>query len=384
MKLFPDRIRDDARVKRGEESDFAFIDRSPWSSMGRVRQLLETCFTSYPSQEQAEILARVHSNDARHFRSATTELVIHEFLRRQGFALQPHPELPNGSSKRPDFLVAGSSGATIYLEVVSAAEDDGDDIASEARMVQTLQFLEAQKHTSFLLDMHSSGRPVTQPSGKRLLQDVLRWLGELDPDALLNDGVSSFGRGPELRWQHEDWHLTFRAIPRPMKARAKAGKLIGIRSSEARIIDGWSPIRDAIMNKSRRYGSLDRPLVIAVNVNAFDLDEIDELQALFGEEQFVFRTDSEHMKLERKPNGAWIGPDGPRYTRCSGVWMFGDLSPYSLVRLKHTMYLNPFAKFPVPAEFLTMPHASVVDGSLLRRDGHTFTKVFELQESWPE
>jgi hypothetical protein len=53
-------------------------------------------------------------------------------------------------------------------------------------------------------------------------------------------------------------------------------------------------------------------LVVAVNANVFHLDRIDIMQALFGQEQFIFDSSKVYQgpKMTRAPNGVWYGPHG--------------------------------------------------------------------------
>jgi hypothetical protein len=77
-----------------------------------------------------------------------------------------------------------------------------------------------------------------------------------------------------------------------------------MRNFGAGWIDGWTPIRDAILAKARWYGDLDLPMIVAVNVDTFNLDPIDESQALFGQEQFIYTVgkQQEEPRFERAPN----------------------------------------------------------------------------------
>lgn len=108
--LFNTYARTDHQIKRATESEFAFLDRCAWAKVEKVRSLLEQCLNNHPKTEQPELIARLQSGDSRHFTSATFELFLHEYLIRQGIVLPPHPELPNGSPKRPDFLVTCPDG----------------------------------------------------------------------------------------------------------------------------------------------------------------------------------------------------------------------------------------------------------------------------------
>ena len=384
--LFNNAPRSDHTPKRATETDFAFLDRCAWPAADKVRAVMEGCLSNYPEAEQPELISRLRSGDPRHFASGTFELFLHEYLLRLGFSITPHPELPNGSKKRPDFLVSCPDGQQLYVEAVCASDDDGRDIPAEARKAVALQALDSAYHPNFMVAIDSTGEPVTQPSGKRLAEEVIHWLDTLDVDRVIAASANNYDTLPEYHWQHEDWQVRLRAIPVKPESRGLPRRLIGIRNFGAGWIDGWTPIRDAILSKSRRYGELELPLVVAVNVDTFNLDPIDESQALFGQEQFVFTVgaNQDDPRFERAPNGAWRGPAGPRGKRCSGAWLFSNLSQYTLTRRRHTLYLNPWANIQVPASFLLMPHAVVVNDHIRQANGVTIPEAFGLDEHWPE
>jgi hypothetical protein len=194
--------------------------------------------------------------------------------------LTPHPELPKGVTTRPDFLVTCPGGSSFYLEAVSAADRDGRSQAGKALIDTTLQYLTDATHADFFVDVASTGYPDTQPSGRRLAAAVVAWLSTLDAD----DAIAVMERGnfdelPSMEWTHEGWTLTVTALPCRPDARGRERRLIGAQNFGARWVDGWSPIRDALMTKARRYGDTGLPLVVAVNVSSHCLDEIDEMQA---------------------------------------------------------------------------------------------------------
>jgi hypothetical protein len=139
--LFRERERNDDAPKRASESEFAFLDRCCWRAAQRVRVFINECIAAYPEAERAELIARIRSGDDTAFRSGTFELILHEYLRRKGFALAPHPQLPGGARTRPDFLVTCRDGTSFYLEAVSASDRDGRDQAGEMRIATTLQHL---------------------------------------------------------------------------------------------------------------------------------------------------------------------------------------------------------------------------------------------------
>lgn len=109
-RVFDQIERADDSPKRNSESDFAFYNRSSRAAIAQVRALIEDCVSRYPEKEVYELSTRLRSDNDQSFQSAIFELILHDMLLRQGFTLIPHPKLPNGSSKRPDFLVTDSDG----------------------------------------------------------------------------------------------------------------------------------------------------------------------------------------------------------------------------------------------------------------------------------
>lgn len=385
--LFTERHRTDSSPKANRECDFAFLDRSAWPEIERVRQFLEMLAAGYPQDELAELIARVRSGNDTHFKSAVFELVLHAFLVRLGYTLRAHPELPNGLTARPDFHVVAPGGEDFYLEAVLASADNDVDPAAEARIGTTLDALAKASHPSFMVAVEHEGTPDTQPSGKRLLAATLKWLDSLDPDGVQTEiDKCDFFSAPTLCWEHEEWQVVLRAIPLKSERRGKASTLIGVLDGGGGFIDDWTPIRDAVKFKGSKYGRLDKPLLVAVNFGSFHLERIDEMQALYGQEQLVFTVGSpeKEPRFERAPNGAWRGRSGPQATRVSGAWLFNDLTPYTLASRRHTIYFNPWAANRLPEVLKIMPHAVAKEGKMQWQPGVTLRDVLELPEGWPE
>ena len=385
--LFTDRQRDDASPRRDRESSFAFLDRSSRPEVARVRDLLTAAVANYPQTEQPDLQRRIVCNDDVKFRSATFELLLHEGLRRLGFALTPHPALPNGSAKKPDFLVSTPDGATFYLEAVLAKSRDGADTSAEAIKATTLGALRDAPHHSFLVDVYSNGDPVTQPRSRNLVRQVHEWLNSLDPDLLLHQiGELGLESVPEFRWTHEGWELTLRPIPVQPERRGRTTSLLAALGAEGRWPDEWTPLRDAVEKKGSRYGHVDKPLVVAVNSESFDLDPIDEMQALFGQEEYAEYVGRPELSGRRghAANGAWNGPRGAQARRVSAAWFFNDLTPYTIGSRRNTVYINPWAHIEAPSSLMQLPNARFIDDRLVRSDGIAVRDMFGVGPDWPE
>lgn len=366
--IFDNTPRTDASPKLHAETEFAFLNRSARQEMHLARSRLEALVSTYPDPH--DLVCRFQCGDDTHFRSAEFELLLFTLLSMRGFKLTPHPALP-GRTSRPDFLVESPGGDAFYLEAVLASEDRGG-LRQHPLVATTLDVFSSNSHPNFLVMVSTSGRPTTQPSRNALLRKTLSWLDSLDPDAVL-EAMEAGGHDtlPSLDWIHEDLTISLEAFPLSKEARGKPTCLLAGQMGGAGWVDSWSSIRDAIRFKGSKYGTMDLPFVVAVNFGGYFLNRINEMQALFGQEQItVSITDRDApARSSRAPNGAWIGNSGPRCKRVSAAWLFDGLNIYNLDSRKPTLYLHPWADHPVTADLLQFPHAIGKDGIMSWHEG---------------
>jgi hypothetical protein len=385
IKVFDDIERTDNSPKRNRESDFEFYNRSSDYTMHAVRKFIESCIVKYPKSDVQELISRLRSGDNVHFKSASFELFIHEALIRQGFEVTTHPELLNGSTNKPDFFVKDKSGEAFYLEAVLASENNELDRGGESRKGVVFDALSVSPHQNFMILIDDDGAPNTPPSSKKLIKEIHTWLDSLNPDEISekiqNEGIDSI---VPLNWRHDNWDLQIRPFPLKPERRGKSTNLIGISGIGAGWLDSWTPIRDAVKYKGRKYGVLDKPLVVAVNLDSFHIDRVDEMQALFGQEEFLLQGGGKEPIMQRAPNGAWYGKAGPQYTRVSAVWIFSNLHASSLSSRKSTIYLNPWANIQIPGSLKCFTYASALNGQMCWNEGLSFRDVFELHDNWPQ
>lgn len=384
--LFDDFPRDDLSIKRANESSYDFINRSARPEIDRVRTMLNVLLNEIPIRDQTEIASRIKSRRHSHFASSVFELFLHGMLLRLGFSLEPHPKLKNGSEKRPDFLVNAPNGEEFYLEAVLAAEKkEGDDDAAEAMKNTTLDALHKGGHHFFFVDIRSQGAPTTQPSGRKLRADILRWLNTLNVDDIQILFATQPSELPRLQWQHEDWRLTIKPLPISAERRGRATTMMGIYGAGAGWVNAWEPLKGALKEKGGRYGKLDLPLIVAVNVESFGLNPIDELQALFGQEKIVIsaNTSQRDAHLQRAPNGIWLDANGAAGTRISGAWIFDNINLYNLASRRQTLYVHPWPELEVPVSMLCFPHARLTPEGIQHTPGITVPDIFNIPKTWP-
>ncbi|MCL4795764.1 MAG: hypothetical protein KJZ84_14480 [Bryobacteraceae bacterium] len=383
--IFSTGTRINDRPKSVSETEFEFLDRSasPW--VAKVRDLISVALNAYPSEGTAELIERMKSRDSHGFHSAAFELFVHEILRRRGFRLQTHPKLPTKET-RPDFLVQGPTGQSFYLEAAIASSKDGSSSSAEAMKKSAIEELNKSPHNAFRIMLDSYGDPTTQPGSRKFVGEVHAWLNSLDADGLRKqletEGLSEM---PQKEWTHEKWNLTLTAVPIQPSLRGTVRGLVSGLMPEARWMDDRLPLFKKITQKNAHYGDLDRPLVVAVNMQAPGLETIDERDSLFGQEVWEERPHEPGSsgRWVRRPNGAFIRPEGYGCCRVSAAWIFADLSPYTIANRRSTVYLHPAPHFPVPDSLLAFPHARVEAARLRYADGLSIREVLGLTDKWP-
>lgn len=375
--LFRQFDRTDATHKRYRETEFEFLDRSADPRVATVRSLLGEAFDDYVESEKFELSQRLMSRRSHAFKSACFELLLYGMLKRRGCALVAHPDPGNGSDKRPDFLVTPPDGDPFFLEAIVVNEGRDIDGSAEAIREDVLDALDRAPHPHFYLEIHLDGVPTTQPPARTLIRHVHSWLDGLDVEAVARD-VAAHGHGafPRHEWRHDGWTMTFGAIPKNHN-RGLLDRFIGLLSVGGGWVDLKTPIREAIRVKGRRYGTLPHPLVVAVNVTAFHLRDLDEVDALFGSEGVAVDIDG-NARFVRSLDGAWHNGREPRSARVSAAWLFNDLDFYSLAGRRQALYLNPWALHPMTTPPAWLPIVRVEEERLVRAEGLSPGQVWGL------
>jgi hypothetical protein len=384
--LFEDWKRTDSTQRKLSESTYEFMDRLGRQGSDEIRTKINEMLANYPAHEIDELLARMKASNQDH-NSAMFELLVHETLLRQGFALEPHPELAN-STKRPDFLVICPSNDQFYLECILASENDGLPAGAQARIDKFVEDLNQHPHQNFSLFFEDDGYPDSSPSAKKAAKELHEWLDTLDPDqiAKLQNGADSKIRvGDSYNIEVQNWSLKFWPIPVLKDKRGQTKKLI-VSQMMGGAIDIWNPIKRAVRKKGGRYGKLELPFVVAVNNSGMFQEGQSEVEALFGQENVVITqtgSGSSTTKFGREPNGAWVNSSGPVYTRVSGVWIFRSLHMAELGKKTAMLYFNPWASKVVPTDMEVFSHAKVVNDELEQSNGKEVGDALGLEKSWP-
>ena len=291
---------------------------------------------------------------------------------RHGSKIEVHPTSEIETERRPDFLVALPSGPRFYLEAIVATGKSTAKSATEARLNDFYQTIEKLDSPDFFIRIQAYNfNPSTPISGSQLRREVQRWLSTLDYEQVRKAIELQLPRPfPEITFFHEGEPITFVAIPKGQTRgkpgiRPLAGFPFRFHYGDASI----RPIRDAIIKKSSRYGRLNLPYLVGVDVLDFTASSESAESALFGTQN-----NSEAMTLSKRActksdHGVWTSEKGPAHTRVSGALVVRRLFPWALSPTEVCLYHNPWAGLQVPSGFPMVRQAALNEDGPQYRGG---------------
>ena len=150
--------------------------------------------------------------------------------------------------------------------------------------------------------------------------------------------------------------------------------------------DGES-LRKNLLEKAKQHGSLERPLIIAMNTQSGFQDQEEELSALFGQEQMTLQRENGGSlvaaNVSREPRAMWRDHSGERYTRVHGVLFFRGVTPWNADSATSHVYLNPFIDADVPDELLRLGRAGLQEDEMIWEAGEPLGDILGLPQDWP-
>lgn len=387
MKLFDEFERNYDGPSEYAEPKFTYYNRSARPDIVRIRVALEKWFIDYPDSEKKEFRERFRSTNDSHHSSAFFELVIYELLLHMGCLVEIHCVPSSVATRRPDFLVAPPDGNKFYMEAVLATDESNQKSAARARINAVYDAINRFDSPNFFIGMELKGEPKAQPSARNIKQFLTKKLQGLDADQITRQQIENPASIPRWRYEHDGWQIDFSPIPKSENLRGKPGvRPIGQWSTGMQEINVDVAIRDAITKKAGRYGELDLPYIIAVNVlSEWGADQITIMNALFGQDAMQFNCvgDKWVSKPIRKPNGAWIHKSGPTNTRVSAALIFTGLYPHNIPGAIVHLYHNPWAAKPYSSILTCLPQGIIMGKNIELREGQSLGAVLKMPANWP-
>ncbi|MCF7809889.1 hypothetical protein K9N50_02750 [bacterium] len=376
MNLFPDIVRDIDGPKTNSQLDFEFLNRSSRSLECDIRSRLEDWFSRYPQDEQYELATRFNSDDES-LQSAFFELALHELLINLGYEVTVHPDL-QGTDKHPDFHAINDGNDEFYLEAYHFSGKSRKEKGYEQIKNNIYDDLNSRINSpDFFIDLDISGEPTTQPKWKSYIPALQQFIDAQDYNTIcqaFRDG--KYHESPSHIYDHEDLRIEFWLIPKSEAYRgSKNVRNLGV-TEEWNLGDLHENLRNKIHLKAKKYGRLNKPIIIAVShIHIFD--RIDIKQALFGDEQYFLNSSSnrpitnEDLVFRRRLNGLLRN-----YTRVSGVLVVGGFTPWVTSEASIRLYQNPWAIHPCPSDLSVFPQAVVQNNQLIYEDGESLQSFY--------
>jgi hypothetical protein len=391
-KLFNEMDRNYTGPPLYAEPMFNYLNRCASSECEEIRNLLERWFRNFPSESQNELRTRFRSKDDSLHLGAFFELYLYELLSKCGFSVEIHPTVPN-TTRHPDFKVLKNGKPLFYVETTLAGLSD-EETSAKATENQLYDELEERMKLSKKLSNFSivvnkiRGRLPTPPPVSKIWNFLKNKLSNLNPDKILKQyeqgGLKAL---PHWTWKDKSCNITFFLMPIPPKVRGELN--LKVRTYGVKLNTPHIGIKNSIKKKATKYGKLDLPYIVAINVvNAIKVDDFNIMDALFGEEQYVISSWGNNVTLQeviRKPNSVWWGPNGPQNTRVSAVLIAIKLSPWNIARVTPVLWHNPWANYPLSPDTWQLPQLVLDkrDNWLLKKDGKRAWELFRLNSNWP-
>lgn len=377
--LFEDRKRTRTEPLRRGESLFEFYDSCASPGYDEFRSLVNGWLMQLPAEDRDKLISRMRYGGDREFGSSLSELSLHPFILGSGYRASIHPEVP-GSTNRPDYAATDPTGATqAYVEVTTVNPPDaqGREKNRENPVYNAIDAAKIPAGSAFGYKLVRAGK--NSPPLKPLVADIERWARE-NADAAKTKLVNkTFTTG--------DWIVDLDLYsggsnPEP------GVHAIGVVDMGGGIISPHKDLREALRDKSKKYGKLDKPYLIAVadgKDQLFSKDSINSAltDAVLGDEIVQFQNGT--PQLTRAENGFWYGPDGPRNRHVSGVLLLPETGLWKLREEKWqpVLAVNPWAEQPLPDALRKMRRFELEDGRWVLKEGEQFANLVGVPDPWP-
>lgn len=379
--LFEHKERTDDKPANHLDNTYDFYDRSSSKQVAQVRDTLNVWFDNYPESEKKELKKRFQTS----FSSPFFELFLHEFFRRQGFTLEPHPILPD-TTKRPDFLVRGH-GLEFYLEAKESTDKSESEKSVENRIKQLYDQINKTNTPNFFFVINELLlKSNNQPSGKNIIRYIESQLPQFDPDEVAKPLQQTGLEKPEtITYEDNDLKLVISLIPKLPNVRGKEGlRPIGIYPIDYYWCGADTSIKISIEKKATRYGELDKPFLICINLISEKGDGCyDMMNALFGSLQLTFlsKPANRDERLTRAKDCVFFNSQGPKFTRVSAI-LITHVHSANLHIANHWLVRHPFASRELSFDPFDITKVVVENHQIKTLNEKSIKDILEIPDNW--
>jgi hypothetical protein len=324
-------------------------------------------------------------------------LYCHAFLRQQGFIVEVQQVVDQAVGRPVDFL-ASSAGVPLFYMEATVANDARETLANQRKVDELIDALNALNEPDFRVSFEIERESNQNLPFTRIRSAIHSWLQTLDASEVAEQRrEEEYERHPHYTWDDDGWRIVFFAIPRAREEQGKPDETVLYHSWNARRVEAQISLKDALKEKADRYGQLELPYVIAVDVLAIDSIGTDVGEILFGKEIALIDTQSGTATITRSPllynrphseNGLWFGRGGPKNQQISAVLLVNELMPWAIAHKTPILWHNPWAGKPLdPALWQVpqmLPDMNASPPRMQRKDGKQAHEIFHLPADWPD
>ncbi len=330
-----------------------------------------------------DVLGRIQSGDDRQFHSAFFEIYLNQLLKLSGFQVTPHPKI-EGNRNRPDFLVLKDERPLFYLEATVIV--DGDVFSpGKSREDEFKKVINRGMDPRYaLFYQRNSDFPKKPLPAKRIRAFLKEKLAALDYDQICEIAKVDSQRLPKWKYECEGWSAEFSPIPKKRSGWGTEGDAFGMEMGPGGLLNYHVDIRRAIHDKNSKYGALNLPYIIAINViDDFGFANWRSVNmALFGDFQIIFERGGGKTTQTRARNGVW---SPTLHTRNSAVMMFLQLHCHNVSKRKPLLCHNPWTSKKLDEDIWPLRQVFARGDRLKLKKGRTQPHaIFGFPRSWPQ
>jgi hypothetical protein len=262
-QLFPEVARSRNEPRRRGEKPFDFYNQCSRPGYDEFRSLVNGWIAQLPASDQAEILSRMSRGGDRQFQCGLIELLVHAFLRALNQKVAVHPRVED-STKHPDFAVLDSDDRVLaYVEVTTVNPPDVADAEEnrEAPIYNAIDQIKLPVGYVFGYDVTRAG--TSSPSLAPLIRDIRAWVKE--------SSTKNSEQKITRRFVVGDWELELDLFSGGSLQHDRA---IGIASGRVGWIAPHLDLRGALELKAKRYGDLQAPYLLSLQMQRDNFSEL--------------------------------------------------------------------------------------------------------------
>lgn len=345
MTLFPAVNNYSSEKKPNNERRYDFFTRvCDWPDMEAARDRLELWFSHLPDKERALTRQAMSQGSDDQFDACFFELFLHELLLVSGCKPELHPPLA-GRKKAPDFSVRSAGGSEFLMEATVVTDKPNDERSKEKLQGQILDMLDSlpSPHMSFAIG-ELAVKSAQPPSLRNMREFVMKQIAAAPDDAAsLQDAI----------WKYEDARVKLEIRPIPHNQKTWNSN-VGIGPAKSRWGGPEAAIAAKLRKKATRYGKLQKPFVVAVNVVSEWTNNLTCVtRTLLGvPEEILLRAEgTSAYRRHLESESFWYKNRAPQHRTVSAV-LATRMFPWSVLRAPLRLYHNPHARYPLPDDAL--------------------------------